>query len=241
FERGNREIRLTEEGLFLLDKGNEILSLVEKTTMNLRKDKLVTGEIYIGGGETRAMSLIAKWTKRILNNSPEIKIYLYSGNADDIMAKLDSGLLDFGIVVNPTNKQKYKSISLPQKDKWGLLVRSDHLLAQNEAITPNDLRVVPLLISQQSLVSDQISEWFGNNLDQLHIVGSYNLLYNASLMVEEGVGCALCIDGIINPANSKLVFVPLKPELSASLSVIWKKNQTMSIAATKFLEQLETE
>lgn len=241
FERGNREIRLTEEGLFLLSRGNEILNLVEKTTINLRKDEVVTGEIYVGGGETRAMSLIAKVTKRMMDDYPEIKIYLYSGNADDVMEKLDNGLLDFGIVVNPTNKQKYKSISLPQTDKWGLLVRSNHFLAENEAITPEDLRGVPLLISQQRLVSDQISEWFGNNLDQLHIVGSYNLLYNASLMVEEGVGCALCIDGIINTTNTSLIFVPLKPELDASLSLIWKKNQTMSIAATKFLDKLKAE
>lgn len=241
FERGNREIRLTEEGLFLLSRGNEILNLVEKTTINLRKDEVVTGEIYVGGGETRAMSLIAKVTKRMMDDYPEIKLYLYSGNADDVMEKLDNGLLDFGVVVNPTNKQKYKSISLPQTDKWGLLVRSNHFLAENEAITPEDLRGVPLLISQQRLVSDQISEWFGNNLDQLHIVGSYNLLYNASLMVEEGVGCALCIDGIINTTNTSLIFVPLKPELDASLSLIWKKNQTMSIAATKFLDKLKAE
>ncbi|EUJ30484.1 LysR family transcriptional regulator [Listeria cornellensis] len=241
FERGNREIRLTEEGLFLLSRGNEILALVEKTTINLRKDEVVAGEIYVGGAETRAMSLIAKVTKRMMDDYPEIKIYLYSGNADDVMEKLDNGLLDFGIVVNPTNKQKYKSIRLPQTDKWGLLVRSNHFLAEKEAITPEDLRGVPLLISQQRLVSDQISEWVGNNLDQLHIVGSYNLLYNASLMVEEGVGCALCIDGIINTANTSLIFVPLKPELDASLSLIWKKNQTMSIAATKFLDKLKAD
>ncbi|MBC6308536.1 LysR family transcriptional regulator [Listeria sp. FSL L7-1582] len=241
FERGNREISLTEEGLFLLSKGNEILTLVEKTTMNLRKDEVVAGEIYVGGGETKAMSLIAKTMKRMMDAYPEVKVNLYSGNADDIMGKLDAGLLDFGVVVNPTNKQKYAYINLPQKDRWGLLVRCDHFLAEKETIIPTDLVGIPLFVSQQSLVSNQISEWLGNDLDQLDIVGSYNLLYNASLMVEQGVGCALCIDGIINTTESNLIFVPLQPELDASLSMIWKKNQAMSIAATKFLDQLKAE
>ncbi|WP_430534383.1 LysR family transcriptional regulator [Listeria rocourtiae] len=241
FERGNREISLTEEGVFLLSKASEILSLVEKTTLNLQKEEIVAGEVYIGGGETRAMSLIAKIAKRMVEQYPNIKIRLFSGNADDVMAKLDNGLLDFGVIVNPANKQKYDHIALPQIDVWGLLVRRDHFLAHKKVVLPADLIDIPLLISQQSLVSQQISEWFGKSLEELHIVGSYNLLYNASLMVEQGVGVAFCIDGIINTVGTDLIFVPLKPKLEASLSMIWKKNHPMSIAATKFLEKLKAE
>ncbi|TDR51177.1 LysR family transcriptional regulator [Paenilisteria rocourtiae] len=241
FERGNREISLTEEGIFLLSKASEILSLVEKTTLNLQKEEVVAGEVYIGGGETRAMSLIAKIAKHMVEQYPDIKIRLFSGNADDVMAKLDNGLLDFGVIVNPANKQKYDHIALPQIDVWGLLVRRDHFLAHKQAVLPEDLIDIPLLISQQSLVSQQIFEWFGHSLEELHIVGSYNLLYNASLMVEQGIGAAFCINGIINTVGTDLKFVPLKPKLEASLSMIWKKNHPMSIAATKFLENLKAE
>ncbi|MBC1605475.1 LysR family transcriptional regulator [Listeria rocourtiae] len=241
FERGNREISLTEEGVFLLSKASEILSLVEKTTLNLQKEEVVAGEVYIGGGETRAMSLIAKIAKHMVEQYPDIKIRLFSGNADDVMAKLDNGLLDFGVIVNPANKQKYDHIALPQIDVWGVLVRRDHFLAHKQTVLSEDLIDIPLLISQQSLVSQQISEWLGNSLEELHIVGSYNLLYNASLMVEQGVGVAFCIDGIINTVGTELIFVPLKPKLEASLSMIWKKNHPMSIAATKFLEKLKAE
>lgn len=240
FERGNREIRLTEEGLFLFSKGNEIISLIEKTTSNLKKEEVITGEVYIGGGETRAMSLIAKVVKEMMEEYPEIKVHLYSGNADSVMEKLDNGLLDFGIVIDPTNKQKYEYLRLPTKIQWGLLVRRDHFLAQNEKITSNDLKDIPLLISQQSLVSNQMSEWLGNNLEHFHVIGSYNLLYNASLMVEQGVGCAMCIDGIINTHGTNIIFIPLDPNLEANLNIIWKKNQTLSNAATKFLEKLKS-
>ncbi len=238
FERGNREIRLTEEGMFLFSKGSEIVSLVEKTTSNLKKEEVITGEVYIGGGETRAMSLIAEAAKKMMEEYPEIKIHLYSGNADDVMGKLDNGLLDFGVVIDPTNKQKYEYVRLPYQNRWGILVRRDHFLAQNEIITSSDLKDIPLLISQQSLVSHQISEWLGDNLDHFHIIGSYNLLYNAALMVEQGVGCAVCIDGVINTQGTNIIFIPLKPNLDVNLNVIWKKNQALSNAATKFLEKL---
>ena len=239
FIRGNREIELTEEGMYLFNKAKEILSLVDQTISNLKEEEEIVGEVYIGGGETRAMSLIAEAAKKMIIEFPNVKIHLSSGTSDYVMEKLDHGLFDFGLVIDPANKQKYESLRIPAKDIWGLLVRNDHILANKSTITARELKGIPLFCSHQTLVENQMSEWLGSSLEHYNFIGSYNLLYNASLMVEAGVGCALCLDGIINTADKKLKFIPLEPELSAGLNLIWKKNQPLSRTAKKFLEKLK--
>ena len=240
FTRGNREITLTEDGKYLLNRGKEILSLVNITTSNLSSNEAISGEIVIGGGETKAMQFIAKNLYVLTKEYPDLKIHLYSGNADDVSEKLDKGIIDFGIVIDPVEKKKYDYLKLSKTDHWGLLVRNDHPYAKKETIVPNDLKSLSLFVSNQSLVDDQIGEWLGENLDSHQIIGTYNLLYNASIMVKEGVGCALCIDGIINTLGTNLKFIPLKPNLEASLNIIWKKNQILSKAAALFLKTIQT-
>lgn len=240
FIRGNRKITLTDEGLFLLKKAKEIMEIVDKTKANFNQStEIISGEIHIGGGETDAMRLVSKTLQSLLNNHPNIKFHLFSGNADDIMDKLDSGLLDFGIVIEPTDKQKYDYIKLPATDVWGVLMRKDSPLSNKPFIQPNDLIDKPLLISRQTTVSNEITGWFGQNVEDLNITGTYNLLYNAALMVEENLGYALCLDKLINTTgNSNLCFKPLTPRLEANLNIIWKKHQVFSAAANKFLDQL---
>lgn len=239
FQRGNRKITLTEQGMFLLSKAREIVELVDKTEANFHHEEVIGGEIYIGGGETRAMHFIAKALADLLKKHSAIKYHLYSGNADDIMDKLDSGLLDFGIVIEPTDKQKYEFIQLPATETWGVLIQKESPLASKEFIQPSDLIDKPLIISRQTAVDNELSGWFGKGLEKLHISGTYNLLYNASLMVEEGLGYALCIDKIINTTGeSKLCFKPLHPNLHAGLNMIWKKNQILSTASQAFLGQV---
>ena len=242
FIRGNRKINLTDEGLFLFKKAKEIVELTDKTEAHFKESKeIINGEIYIGGGETDAMHFIAGTTKELLGHHPNIRLHLYSGNADDITDKLDSGLLDFGVVIEPTDKQKYDYIKLPATDVWGVLMRKDSPLAQKQLIQPLDLMDKPLLISRQTAVSNEMTGWFGHNIEDLNIVATYNLLYNATLMVEENIGYALCLDKLINTSgNSSLCFKPLNPRLEANLNVIWKKHQVFSPAATKFLDQLRT-
>lgn len=239
FTRGNREITLTEDGKYLLNRGKEILSLVNITTSNLSSKETISGEIVIGGGETKAMQVIAKNLHVLTTKYPDLKIHLYSGNADDVSEKLDKGIIDFGIVIDPVEKKKYDYLKLPQTDQWGLLIRNDHPYAKKEFIVPNDLKTLSIFVSNQSLVDDQIGEWLGGNLDSHQIIGTYNLLYNASIMVKEGLGCALCLDGIINTLGMNLNFVPLKPTLEASLNIIWKKNQILSKAAALFLKTIQ--
>lgn len=240
FIRGNRKITLTEEGVFLLKKAKEIVELVDKTEANFNESsEIIGGDIYIGGGETEAMHFIAETLKELLDHYPGIRFHLYSGNADDITSKLDSGLLDFGIVIEPADKQKYDYLQLPAADVWGLLMRKDSPLADKPFIQPKDLIDKPLLISRQTAVSNEISGWLGQNIEDFNIVATYNLIYNAALMVEENIGYALCLDRLINTSgNSKLCFKPLTPRLEANLNIIWKKHQVFSNAANKFLDQL---
>lgn len=241
FTRGNRKITLTDEGIFLLEKAKEIVELVDKTEANFNQpSEMVSGDIYIGGGETKAMQYIAKTLKKLIKKYPNIRFHLYSGNADDIMSKLDSGLLDFGIVIEPTDKQKYNYIQLPATDVWGVLMRKDSPLAEKSFIEPADLMDKDLLISRQTAVSNELTGWLGRSIDDLRIIGTYNLLYNASRMVEEQIGYALCIDKLINTSgNSNLCFKPLQPTLEANLNIIWKKHQVFSNVANKFLDQLK--
>ncbi|QIZ43076.1 LysR family transcriptional regulator [Bacillus sp. RZ2MS9] len=240
FVRGNRKITLTDEGMFLLDRAKEIVDLIEKTEANFnQKSEIISGEIHIGAGETEAMQFIAQTIKKVVVHHPNIKFHLYSGNADDVTTKLDSGLLDFGIVIEPANKQKYDYLKLPATDVWGVLMRKDSPLAEKAYIHPTDLLNKPLIISRQTAVSNELSGWLGEEIENLNVIGTYNLLYNASLLVKENIGYALCIDKLMNTSGeSTLCFRPLSPKLEAGLNILWKKHQTFSSATKIFLTYL---
>lgn len=243
FIRGNRKITLTDEGILLRKRAEEIVGLVEKTETEITaSDEIINGDIYIGGGETDAMRIIAHIVKKLQEKYPQVKYHLFSGNADDVTERLDRGLLDFGVVIEPANIQKYDYLKLPATDTWGVLMRKDSPLAQNTVIKPKDLHNIPLLCSRQSMVGKGISQWIGKDFEKLDIVATYNLVYNASLMVEEGIGYALSLDKLVNTTgNSALCFKPLEPKLEVGLNIVWKKSQVFSKAAKKFLEMLKSE
>lgn len=243
FIRGNRKITLTDEGMLLRKRAEEIVELVEKTeTEIIASDEVINGDIYIGGGETDAIRILAHTAKKLQEKYPHIRYHLFSGNADDVTERLDRGLLDFGVVIEPANIQKYDYLKLSATDIWGVLMRKDSPLAQNDVIKPKDLWNVSLLCSRQSMVGKEISQWIGRDFDKLNIVATYNLVYNASIMVDEGIGYALFLDKLVNTTgNSALCFKPLEPKLEVGLNIIWKKSQVFSKAAKKFLELLETE
>lgn len=243
FIRGNRKITLTDEGILLRKRAEEIVELVEKTETEITaSDEIINGDIYIGGGETDAMCIIAHIVKKLQEKYSQVKYHLFSGNADDVTERLDRGLLDFGVVIEPANIQKYDYLKLPATDTWGVLMRKDSPLAQNTVIKPKDLHNIPLLCSRQSMVGKGISQWIGKDFEKLDIVATYNLVYNASLMVEEGIGYALSLDKLVNTTgNSALCFKPLEPKLEVGLNIVWKKSQVFSKAAKKFLEMLKSE
>ncbi|MCC0661176.1 MULTISPECIES: LysR family transcriptional regulator [unclassified Clostridioides] len=243
FLRGNRKITLTEDGLFLRKRAQEIIDLADKTTSDFNNDyDDIRGNVYIGGGETDAMRFIAKTVKELQKEYPNIRYHLFSGNADDVTERLDKGLLDFGILIEPANMEKYDYIKLPVNDVWGLLMKKDCELAQKKMICPEDLKGIPILTSRQTLVQNVISGWSGQDFQTFNIVATYNLVYNASLMVDEGAGYALCLDKLINTTgNSNLCFRPLEPRLEAHLNIVWKKYQVFSKATKKFLNKLQSE
>lgn len=240
FKRGNRNISLTEDGVYFLSKTKEILSLVDITVSNLKQEDIISGEINIGAAETLQLENIFKIISCMMKEFPNIKTNITSGDADEIILKLDSGLLDFAIIVGFIDKNKYEHLSLPWYDKWGLLIRKDNSLSKKKYIIRDDLKNIPLIISKQTNVNNFLAEWLGENIDNFNIVATYNLLYNATLMAKENIGNVLCLDGIINTNGINLKFLPLKPELKTSLSIIWKKNKSLSNVAKKFLEDLKT-
>lgn len=241
FIRGSRKVRLTEDGLLLRKRASEIVELVEKTESEFWGSKeAVAGDVYIGGGESDAMRLIARAARTLQRLHPNVHYHLFSGNAGDVCEKLDKGCLDFGILLEPVNLKRYDYVRLPCTDLWGVLMRKDSPLAALESIRAEDLLGKPLLLSRQAMGKDSLSAWFGMDYTDLDIVATYNLLYNASLMVEEGLGYAVTLDRLVNTTgDSPLCFRPLEPRLEIGLYVVWKKFQIFSKAAAKFLAALE--
>ncbi|WP_392562161.1 LysR family transcriptional regulator [Orbus sturtevantii] len=241
FTRGSRKITLTEEGVLLRKRAQDILELVQKTQAEFQAPAdMISGDIYIGGGESHAMGLIADAIKDLQQKHPQICAHIFSGDADEVTEKLDKGLIDFGVLIEPTQSTKYESLLLPAQDTWGVLMRKDSPLAIKSFIQPKDLWDLPLITSKQKHVDNNIAKWIKQDYEKLRIVATYNLIFNASLMVEKGMGYALCLDKLINTTgNSALCFRPLKPALTVDINIVWKKYQVFSKPASLFLQQLK--
>lgn len=235
--RGNRRITLTEEGMILCKRAEEIMELVKKTESEITlSDESIAGDIYIGAGESNSVGYIAKAANTLRREYPLVHFHIESGDAQTVYEQLDKGLIDFGLLFGNIDLTKYNSISLPTKDTWGVLIPKDSELAKKDVITPNDLIKEPLIVSRQGITRGELQNWFKLPEEKLNVVATYNLLYNASLLVEEGVGYALCLDKIINTSNCNLCFKPLYPKLEVSMSIVWKKHQVFSKASNKFLD-----
>ena len=240
FIRGKRRITLTEDGILLRKRASEIIELVEKAESELQNnDELVVGDVYIGAAETDGIKLIAKLCKNLQDKYPNIHYHLFSGNSEDVLEKLDKGLIDFAILFEPSDLKKYNHIKLPVYNNWGLLMKKDNPLAKLEYIKPKNLLNIPLIFSKQALDNNELAGWFGQNVEKLNIVTTYNLIYNASFFVEEGFGSALTLDNLVN--NPNLCFKPLAPILKSNLVMAWKKYQVFSKASQIFLDELQKE
>ena len=244
FVRGSKSVTLTPEGMVLRRRAQEIMELVEKTEnefFSFIDD--VSGDIFIGAGETKTIKLIADVMKTLQKKYQKIKFHIVSGDSEDLSEKLDKGILDFCIFIEPFVPDKYNYINLSEKDTWGILLRQDDPLAKKESIKVEDIINLPILISRQaikkSFENNPILDWFGDNFDKMHIAGTYNLLYNAAIMTENEIGYALGLDRLIaDTLNSPLTFRPLNPKLQVCVSIAWKKNQVFSKAAKLFLDEM---
>lgn len=241
--RGSRSVTLTREGMHMRKRAEEMIELMDKTVAELsEQEQDIGGDIYIGSGETHIMRRIARVAVALQREYPGIHYHLFSGNADDVGDRLEKGLLDFGVMIEPAPIHKYDYIQIPGKDMWGLLMPATHPLSKKESISPQDMWGLPLLVSRQSILTNTISGWLGMDATQLTVVATYNLVYNAALMVEQGMGCALCLDHLVNVQDhSGICFRPFAPRLEASVNLMWKKYQVFSPACELFLSRIQAD
>lgn len=245
FRRGrrNQKVTLTEAGTFLRKHAEEIVLLADKTeaAFSLSGDA-VTGDVYICAGETDAIRFLARTAKKLQERCPGIHYHISSGDAADVEERLDKGLADFGVLLGTVNASRYDVLRFPAPDAWGVLMRRDDPLAKRETVRPEDLREKPLILSRQSGSSGQVLKWLKKSPEELNIVATYSLVYNAALMSAEGFGYTLALDKLINVSGvSDLCFRPLEKSPELPVYLVWKKYQAFSKAASLFLEQFRQE
>lgn len=242
FVRGSKKIELTEAGFLLQKRAEEMLALYEKTQAELAAPEECAGEIRIGGGESFCVSFVARLATKMHRENPRVMFHFFSGDTQDVTEKLEKGLIDFGILVEPAEISRYEFLRLPQKDTWGVLMRKDSPLAAKEHILAEDLIHQPLILSHQILGTSELAAWFGTDVSKLKVTAAYELIYNATHFVKKGIGYAVALDKLVNTTgDSDLCFRPLYPAMEAGLCIVWKKHQVFSRAAGLFLEQIRRE
>ena len=238
FDRGSRHVTLTEPGMRLRRRAEEIVDLVGRTEdeFRLTADTLA-GEVRIGGGETPAMGLLADVVARFVETYPLVRFSLFSGNAENVSERLDSGRVDFGVFIGHADLSRYEFLQLPALDRWGAFMREDDPLAELEHVTPADLANRSIILSEQA--SREMGAWFRRDLEDLDVVATYNLLYNAALLARRGIGVVVSLEGIVDTREgSGLAFRPLDPAITADVFIAWKRYQSFSLAAEVFLGEI---
>ncbi len=229
FERSNHRIILTQDGLLLRRRAQEIVELADRTRQDLaRGETELCGEVAIGSGETRSMSALAEMLSSFRQRYPRIRYRFYSGNADHIKERMENGTLDMGLLPEPVDISKYEFIRMPVKEEWGVLTREDSPLGGLKSVRPENLAGRPLMISGRELIENELANWFGGGLDGLDIPVRYNLLYNVAMLVKNGFGDALCIR--LDCSYPGLRFIPLSPPLELGSVLVWKRHQVTSSA-----------
>ena len=241
--RGKKKVTLTEDGAFLRNRAQEIISLVENTETSFRgSEHDIAGDVFIGCGEHRSTYPIMQMIHSIQVEHPNIHFHFFSSNADAIVERLDKGLLDMGFLLEPEINPRYDYHKLPLCENWGVLMRKDSPLASQKSITFEELSALPVIMPSQTSHNKRITTFWPDAMASPHVVASYNLIYNAGLMVEAGMGYALCIDNLINTEGGHpLTFVPLAPPLRSNVYLFTKKYQVFSKASKLFLDRLQKE
>ena len=244
FERNrqNRKFILTDEGVRFYNYAVQITELSEKSIEEFRTNKSqISGKIFIGAGETKALTDVANVFKKLRQTHPRIEISLFSSDAAVICERLDRGLCDFGVFVGFKNIEKYNHLTLPQKDKWGLITRKDNPLAKFKIIKKETLleHYEPFLFSEQAAKHREILDWFGGSMEKYNMIGTYNLLYNGAIFCKEGICSCISLEGLTNISDeSPLCFIPLEPPIYSEIYFAWKKDRELSKQAKIFLEEI---
>ncbi|MBO5994434.1 MAG: LysR family transcriptional regulator [Firmicutes bacterium] len=239
FTRHSFSIRLTEEGMLLKNRAEDLVNMadrIEKEFISL--DDITGGDLYFGLAESHQISFLAREIHSFKESYPRLRYHITSGDTEQVAEKLDKGLLDFAVLAEVPDASKYESLVFPETDLWGVVMPKDVPLSKKKAIKVDDLMGLPLFCSGQSWEKD-IPTWAGEKMDQLHLEGSFRLSYNASLFAKEHLGYLLTFDRLIDTSEgSGLVFRPLTPKLETKLFLVWKKNQAFTPIAERFLRQI---
>ena len=238
FRRSRYHIELTEDGMLLRRRAQELVDLAEKTTreFTMRETELM-GEIAIGAGETRSMSFLSRAMVSFRERYPKVTFRIFSATADDVKERLDTGLLDMGLLTEPVDVGRYAFCRMKERDRWGVLVRLDSPLAGLDSVTPDDLEQVPLIISGRERVQRELANWFGDRWERLQIAASFNLILNAANMVRYGVGTALSFD--LNFSFDDLRFIPLSPTMDTGTVLVLKKDLVLTPVVEAFHQHIK--
>ncbi|MGI6011750.1 MAG: LysR family transcriptional regulator [Ruminococcus sp.] len=235
FHRSKHHIALTEDGMFLRRRAEEIVSLSEKTKEDLQhKKEHLAGKISVGSGELRSSVFLADLISSFQKENPLVQFELYSGNSDNIKERIERGLLDLGLLQEPVDISKYSFIRTPVHEQWGVLMPEDSKLAAKTVITPKDLADVPLILPQREILQNELLNWLGPYGKELNITATGNLLYNLAVLARRRVGHVLTLN--LDCAYDGLCFVPLSPPMESGTVLAWKKNQVFSPAAAGFID-----
>lgn len=241
FIRGSRRVTLTEEGMILRKRAEEIMELVKKAEDEIsQSDELIAGDITIGAGETDGVRFLAKAAQSLQKEHPQICLHIVSGDKASVIEGLDRGLIDFGVLIGEEpDTSKYEYLKIPYNDVWGVIMRRDDPLAEKISLAAADLADKPLILSRQTYQNGDFYDFFNCGFEKLNVIATCNLIYNASLMAGEGMGYAITLDKLINVSgDSELCFRPLSPKMEAGMSIVWKKYQVHSKVTERFLNKL---
>ena len=240
FERHSFSISLTEEGVLLRNRAEDLVSMADKIEQEfLSLDDLTGGDLYFGLAESYQISYLAHEIRLFKQTCPGLRYHITSGDTEQVMEKLDKGLLDFAVLAETPDARKHESLVFPESEEWGIVMPEDDILASKKFIRVDDLIGLPLFCSEQSWEKD-IPRWAGAKMDQLHLEGSFRLAYNGSIFAKEHLGYLLTFNRLVDTSpGSGLVFRPLSPPLETKLYLVWKKYQTFSPLAERFLAQLK--
>ncbi|MFO7196265.1 LysR family transcriptional regulator [Enterococcus faecium] len=241
FVRENRKMILTDTGYFLKSRAEEILDLTNQTTQEFenRKKQLFSGRFTIGCVEADNSDTLALLLEELIRDYPSVQFHIHSGTSDDITERLEKGLLDLAILLDPVDTEKYETILLPRKEKWGLLISKASDLAQKDAIKKEDFSNVSLLISKRPEIQRIFADWLGIKKEQLLITGTYNLIFNVFSLIENQVGAALVIEGAVSHHSKEVRFVPLDPLIETNCMLFWKKNRILSPVVNELIHRFK--
>lgn len=235
FVRSNHNILLTEDGMILKRRAQEILSLADKTKRDLmQKEEALSGTISIGSGEFRSTEYLAKIIAAFRKKYPNVKYEIYSGNANNIRDYIERGFLDIGLMSEPVDMRKYNFVNMPIKELWGVFVPSDSPLSEKKSITPEDLKGISVVTATGDFNQSRIGKWLGDYREQVEIAATANLPYNEAVLAKENIGVMLSIN--LNCTYENLKFIPLRPVLEISTVLGWKKEQIFSATTSIFID-----